>query len=135
LVSINKNIATNKDYYGLQSTIKNYIACENNRLLKKREQILQIRQSQKQLYVWGIGREFLYLYEEAGLKQCNIEALIDNNPYKQSHVTVWGKPIAAPSILKRAASNSAILITAVAHKDVIIKALESIKYKGQIIDL
>jgi SAM-dependent methyltransferase len=85
------------NYFNLQNTIRKYIAEDYKWLNHKREFIEQIRQSQKQLYVWGIGREFLYLYEEAGLKHCNIAALIDNNPYKQAHVTIGGKPIVAPT--------------------------------------
>jgi SAM-dependent methyltransferase len=121
------------EYFDLRETIKDYIAEDSQRLNSKRELIEQIKKSQKLIYIWGIGREFLYLYEEAGLKQCNISALIDNNSYKQIHVTVGGKSIFAPSILEGAASDSALLITAVAHKNVIMKALDVIKYKGQII--
>jgi len=90
--------------------------------------------SQKPLYVWGIGREFLYLYESAGLKNCSIVGLIDTNPYKQNAFSVDGKTIMNISVLEKATSNSALIIGAIAHTKQIKSALSEIGYCGQIID-
>lgn len=128
--TVNKN-----DLFRLQDSIRNYIVKDTERLNKKREFIGQIKQSQKGIYIWGIGREFLYLCEQTGLKDCNIVALIDANPYKQSNATVNGRSISNPSILKKAPSDSAVLITAVAHKDTIKKSLKDMGYKGEVIEV
>jgi len=130
-----KKPADKKTCFELQNNIKKYIANETERLRKRKETIEQLKRLEKQIYVWGIGREFLYLYEQAGLKYCNIEALIDANPYKQEHVTLEKKGIADPSILKNATRNSIVLITAIAHKDTIKKSLDNLGYKGGIAEL
>jgi SAM-dependent methyltransferase len=130
--NVRKRKATHNPFT-LQRKIKKYIAGENKRLIYKRKIIEQLKQSQKSLYVWGIGREFLYLYEEAGLKHCNIEALIDVNPYKQVQATIDGKPVMGPSVLEKAARDSALLITAFAHQNAIRKALDNMVYRGNII--
>jgi len=119
----------------LPSTIKKYIAEDYKRLSDKRKVIEKIRQSRKPIHAWGIGREFLYLYEEAGLKHCNIDDLIDTNPYKQVHLTVAGKPIRDPSVLKEASRESVLFITAFAHEDAIRTALNDMEYRGDIISL
>lgn len=92
-------------------------------------------ESQKSIYVWGIGREFLYLYESAGLKNCNIVGLIDANPYKQNTFSVHGKKIMDKSVLEKATSNSALIISAIAHTKQIKNALSEIGYCGQIVEV
>lgn len=121
--------------FNLPSIIKKYIAKDCKRLTDKRKVIEQIRQSQKPIHAWGIGREFLYLYEEAGLKHCNIDALIDTNPYKQMHLTLEGKPIRDPSVLKGACHESVLFITAFAHEDAIRTTLRDMDYQGDIVSL
>jgi SAM-dependent methyltransferase len=133
--SVVKKTVEKNMYFKLQDTIKKYIANDTERLSKKKETIEQLKRSQKQMYVWGIGREFLYLYEQAGLKYCDITALIDANPYKQANVTLEKKRIADPSILKNATRNSVVLITAIAHKDAIKKSLGNLGYNGEIAEL
>lgn len=132
----NKTADTVKNgVFDLQQTIKKYILEEFERLNSKRKIIDKIRQLQTPVYVWGIGREFSYIYEAAGLKHCNIQALVDGNPYKQAHVTVDNRSIASPMVLQDAKDDSVLLITAYAHKNVIMNALNNTGYKGQIIEL
>jgi hypothetical protein len=87
------------------------------------------------LYAWGIGREFLYLYASAGLKNCNLIGLIDTNSLKQSTFSVEGKSIHDKIILKEAPANSALLITAIAHTSPIKKVLFEMGYQGQIVEI
>jgi len=123
------------DCFSLKDKLKKYIINNFEKLNKKKKLIDDLIASQNPLYAWGIGSEFLYLYENTGLKNCNIAGLIDINPYKQANLTVEGLSLAAPHILTNADSSSKLLITAIAYKESIKKTLESINYKGQIIDL
>lgn len=119
--------------FTLKKEIEQYIANDFKKLNKKRSIIDDLVVSQKPIYVWGIGREFLYLYEATGLKNCNIVGLIDANPYKQKKFTVDGKKIKDKSILEKATSNSALIISAIAHTEQIKIELSEIGYCGQIV--
>ncbi len=123
-----------EDCFKLKKEIERYIIGDFERLNKKRKIINNLVVSQRPLYVWGIGREFLYLYENAGLKNCNIIGLIDANPYKQKRFSVDGKKIVDKSILREATSDSAIIITAIAHIDSIKTILKEISFKGKILE-
>lgn len=121
--------------FKLKKEIEQYIAHDFEKLNKKREIINDLVVSQKPLYVWGIGREFLYLYEPAGLKNCNIVGLIDANPYKQKTFTVDSQRIMDSSILEKATSNSALIISAFAHVDQIKATVTEMGYDVQIIEI
>ena len=102
---------------------------------EKRTIINELITSRKPIYVWGIGAEFLYMYESIGLKNCNIVGLIDANPYKQKKFTVDGKKIMDKSVLEKATSNSALIISAIAYTKQIKNALSEIGYYGQIMEV
>jgi 2-polyprenyl-3-methyl-5-hydroxy-6-metoxy-1,4-benzoquinol methylase len=119
----------------LKTTMKNYITGSFAGLTRKQEIIDWLRRSQMALYLWGIGGEFLYLYENTRLRDCNIAGLIDVNPYKQAHFTVGGLPVLTPGVLAGAEDNSGLLITATAYKRAIQKTLPDLNYKGQTVDL
>ena len=115
--------------------MNDYVTREKSRRLLKREQIEKLIQSGRPVYAWGIGREFLYLYESAGLKSCRLAGLIDANPFKQASCTVHGNKISsAEDILPGASSDSVLLITAVAHTDAIEASAKTIGFKGEIVD-
>lgn len=114
---------------------REYISNNLDKLHHTNKLIDELAQAQNPLYAWGIGSEFLYLYENTPLKKCNLAGLIDVNTYKQSNFTVEGRSIAPPSILTDASRNAKLIITAIAYKKTIGKDLEKISYKGQIIDI
>jgi len=124
-----------EDCFKLKEEIEQYITNDFKKLNKKRKIFDDLIMSQKPLYVWGIGREFLYLYESAGLRNCNIVGLIDANHHKQRTFSVDGKKIMDKSILKKSTSNSALIISAIAHTKQIKNALSEIGYCGQIIEI
>jgi SAM-dependent methyltransferase len=124
-----------EDCFKLKKKFKKYLTTNFEKLNKKKQLIDDLIASQNPLYAWGIGSEFLYLYENTRLKYCNIEGLIDINPYKQKNLMVGGLSIAAPHILTSADIRSKLIITAVAYKKVIMRKLVDINFKGQIIDL
>ena len=129
------NLKITTTHFDLRTIIKKYVKNNLTKLKQKQKIIKKLIASQQPLYVWGIGREFLYLYQSAGLKNCNIVGLIDTNPYKQKSFSVAGKKISHESILKKAKPNSAIIISAIAHQLAIKKTLNKIDYRGQIIEI
>ena len=124
-----------KECFRLKNEIENYVADELDRLKKKRAVIDRLVESQRPVYVWGIGREFLYLYEAAGLKYCNIVGLIDANEYKQNNFMLDGKKIMGRTILNKSVADSVLIITAIAHEDAIKAELCATGYKGEIFEL
>ena len=128
-------IKVTKQCFSLAKEIKKYVANEFERLNKKKAVIHGLIESLRPLYAWGIGREFLYLYESARLKQCVIVGLIDVNPYKQNVFTVAGKKIIPKTVLKEATSDAVLIISAIAYVDVIKADLLKLGYKGEICTL
>lgn len=120
----------------LKQQIVNYIDKEKLRQLMKSRKIAELSKSRKPVYAWGIGREFLYLYESAGLKYCNIAGLIDANQFKQKSCSVNGmKIVDVGDLLRKASFDSMLVITAIAHTDSIRNAAKTLGFKGEIFDL
>lgn len=118
----------------LQEKLKNYVELENTRLAEKRRIFDMLAKDKRPVYVWGIGREFLYLYEAAGLKKCNIAGLIDLNPCRQNR-TIDGIAIGLQDQISNQGLPSAVIITAFAHVDSIKVSLERIGFSGDILVL
>jgi len=127
---------THFDSASLKQLMNGYLTQENTRWAVKRQQIEELIQSRQPVYVWGIGREFLYLYESAGLKKCSLAGLIDANPFKQSSCTVSGRKISkAEDLLPGASADAVLIITAVAHTDGIKKLAKAMGFTGRVVDL
>jgi len=110
-----------------------YINTEKTKQASKRREIKILENSQKSIYVWGIGREFLYLYVN-GLDKCNILGLIDSNPFKQKNHAVNGMKISdAKNLLSKANIDSGLLIAANAYTSSISKTAKSLGYSGSIL--
>ena len=128
-------IKVTKECFSLTKKIKIYVANEIERLNKKKVVIHKLVESQRPVYAWGIGREFLYLYVSAGLKNCEIVGLIDVNPYKQNNCVLDGETIIDRTTLNKASVNSVLIITAIAHTAQIQKMLKKIGYSGEVLTL
>ena len=85
------------------------------------------------VYCWGIGREFMYYYPNTRLKYLDV-VLVDDTPYKQTQ-TFKGMKIYSSDILKEADKDSFLIITAMVHKELLIKKALELGYKGEIIDV
>jgi hypothetical protein len=119
-----------KNLFELEYKMMNYVLKQE----VARNTILLKVNGRKNIYCYGISREFMYAYENLGLKNYDI-TLIDDTPIKQEKYTVDRKPIQSSDILKDAPTESCLIITAIAHKETLkAKALE-LGYKGEIIDL
>lgn len=132
-ISGKNKINISKKHFRLREQVKNYIAKNLKNLSKKKKIINKLIKSKKLVYAWGMGREFMYLYESADLKKCKIAGLIDANPYKQEKYSVGGNKIQDKSILKKASPDSVLVISAVAHTASIKNELKKIGYSGQIV--
>jgi len=128
-------IRKNIDYFGLRQKMTDYIRSENAKQLMRSGRIAELAKSCRPVYVWGIGKEFLYLYEAAGLKHCNIEGLIDMNPLKQKTAFINGTKVRDDSLLRESSVDSVLLITVIAHTDSIIQNVKSYGFKGEIITM
>lgn len=90
---------------------------------KLKEAFADTARKKTPVYCWGIGREFMFAYESLGLKDCNIQGLVDSNPHKQK-MTVDGMKISDPEILRGTSSNAIIWVSAFAYKDEINRRLK-----------
>lgn len=134
--SVNNMKVKNTNDYKLKKHMLNYIDKEKSRQLMKSRKISELAKSRRPVYAWGIGREFLYLYESAGLKYCNIAGLIDANQFKQKSCSVNGmKIVDGDDLLRKASVDSVLVITAIAHKDSIKNGAKTMGFKGEIFDL
>jgi SAM-dependent methyltransferase len=110
-----------------------YISAQQAHRSEKMRRIEALAASHRPVYIWGIGREFLYLYESAGLRRCRIAALVDANPFKQRSCSVQGAPVADPAcIVRDSTTESVLVVTAIAHEAEIIKRARSMGFKGDI---
>ena len=135
LIARKRELKITQNCFELKRKTERYITDNFKKLNQKRKIIDDLAVSQKPLYVWGVGREFLYLYESAGLKNCNIIGLIDSNFRKQKKFTVEGKKITDKSILKKAVPGSVLIISAIAHIKQIKEAILKIDYRGEILEI
>ena len=85
------------------------------------------------IYVYGLGREFLYLYNNTDLFRCRIAGLIDDTPHKQKYFTLSGKSIFGSEVLSN--SSASVLITAVAHAEKLKARLDRIGFLGKVYEL
>jgi SAM-dependent methyltransferase len=129
-------IETSLDKTRLGEKMKAYLVQEKAHQIVRRKQIEALRQSRRPIYAWGIGREFLYLYESVGLKRCHIAGLIDANPHKQKNAFVDHRPIQkAESLLPAAPFDCVLMITALAHTAAITEAAKVLGFRGEILDI
>ncbi len=130
--NVNKMEIT-QESFTLKKEIEKYLSNELESLKNRKVVIERLIKSKKPVFAWGIGREFLYLYESAGLKYCNIVGLIDANPHKQKNFILDGKKIMDRTILSRATPDSVLIIAAIAHTDLIEKELKDTGYSGEVL--
>jgi hypothetical protein len=131
---IKKISKTKKSSFLLKKNIIQYVKYEKNKLKDKKNKIKDNISFKTPVYVWGIGREFFYLYENSNIKQCNIIGLIDSNTYKRDFLTVNGKKIINPLILESASFDSILIISAIAHIEEIKNNVRIIDFKGKIME-
>ncbi|MEO0272290.1 MAG: class I SAM-dependent methyltransferase [candidate division WOR-3 bacterium] len=133
--TVKENLSNkNEALFYLGNEMERYIDIEEKRLRARRKFISGLKKSEREVFVWGLGREFLYLYSTTELKSI-IRGLIDASPYKQENLTLDGKRICSPSVIKEANKSSYVIITAIAHKNAIKASLKNMSYEGDIIEL
>jgi predicted SAM-dependent methyltransferase len=124
------------DERALELRMREYVIMEQSRQSEKRRKLDALRASRRPVYVWGIGREFLYLYESAGLSKCHIAGLVDANPFKQKTCSVGGMRIReAAEVIPGAPAGSMLVLSAIAHAEAVKNAAQSLGFKGDFFDL
>jgi SAM-dependent methyltransferase len=88
-----------------------------------KEFFVSVAKSKVPIYCWGIGREFMFAYENLGMKNCNIQSLVDSNPHKQG-MTIGGIKILDPKTLLGIPRGEVIWIYAFAYEDEINQQLK-----------
>lgn len=122
----------NDQCFELKKSLEAFVEDSQRRLKGKKDLIRNRLLLRIPSYVWGIGSEFLYLFENTDLKYCNINKYIDINLYKQGNVKVGGKSIYPPSILAQTDDDSEVMITAIAYKKAIRDSLRMMNYRGSV---
>lgn len=115
----------------LPIAIERYVHGEIKKLNTKKTFFDLVSLYQHPIIAWGIAREFLYLYQAAGLNKCNIVGMIDMNQFKQRNLTVDNMRIMEDRELHSVMTshpNSKIIITAPAHQDDIKSRVEALGY-------
>jgi len=121
------------EYFNLRYKIEEYIR-QSYKYLEEKSNIIQpIYESGEPLYIFGISKEFYYLYNNTDLNKCNIIALVDDTPYKQQFLTFDNRKIVGRDVLKN--GKESILITAISHTDTIKQVLTDLNFKGKVIEL
>ena len=67
------------------------------------------------------------------MKICNIKGLFDSSEYKQKNSTIDGLAVSNTDKISLAAEDSILIITAIAHQDLVSRVAISSGYKGDII--
>ena len=119
----------------LVAEIKKYVSIENAFLQQRQSIIKNLIDQNAHVYVWGIGKEFFYLYANTDLNRCINLTLIDNNEVKQTTMKVNGHDIKAPSALRNATADAKLIVTAVAHSESIMKDARMLGFEGEVIML
>ena len=86
------------------------------------------------VYVYGLSREFLYLYNNTLLRKVNIKKIIDDTPEKRKRTVNGISVVHSRSIIKHLSSTSIIIITAYAHKELLRHRLRELGFKGAILN-
>lgn len=116
----------------LNDKTKKYISACYQSLESKKIRIDKIFELNTPLCIWGVSREFLFLYKNTNLKKCNIVALIDDTPHKQTR-TFMGMSILPSSEISGLSKDTNMLITAYAHKCLLMDKLKGLNFKGKVI--
>lgn len=116
-----------------EAKITKYIADSKIKLARIADQIDTIIESQRKIYVWGVGSLASRLLTSTNLKNAKVEAFIDSNPTQQGKM-VAGKRIISPAELHD--KQATVLITSYIHGAAIKKDLiDKYNHVGKIITL
>jgi len=118
---------------GLVDRTKAYVGFCYKALDLRRWLIRDLAVRQTPVYVYGISREFFYMWENTSLRECNVLGLVDDTVSKQLYFTHDGKKIQSSKVLRN--SKDSVIITATAHIRTIRDRLRSLNHKGKIIEI
>ena len=124
----NNEISTSyKNDFTLKKSLISYLRTSEHKSLAREKAFTSHIQKTTPLAFWGMGREFLYLYERLQLSKYNISLLLDTNPFKQKTRSIANYNIAEPlTSLNNISNRHKLFITAFAYKKNIITNLNKV---------
>lgn len=92
-------------------------------------------ETQKSVYVWGMGMHAHMLLGRSRLRDCNVKALVDRNA-DLIGVKLGDMSIQSSDLLYNAESDECVFITALVNKELMVSYLtETVGFKGQVVAL
>jgi hypothetical protein len=114
--------------------MKDYIIQSKIKMEKISEIIMQYKQNQKPIYIWGISSDFFIAASFTDLFKCNIIGLIDRNTDKQQ-LSWKNMKIFSHNILKNLDKNDTVFIFSVYNSNVMRQYLYNLHIDCDIIDI
>lgn len=127
------NIETRQ--FELMNKLDAYISRQTTISQNRIKRIEEVISDARDVYFWGLGREFFYIYSNMDIPKSKVKALIDTNDYKIEHSSIDGKRLNLPSVLNYANEHSVLFITALAHVDSIKESVMELGFVGRIVEL
>jgi hypothetical protein len=128
------HIRYRKNLFELEFKMMQYFLKQEKLRTEKERMAPSAMDIPRPIYLWGISREFMYAYENCGLKNYDC-VLVDDTPIKQQKYSVDHKQIYSSDILKDADKESVLIITAIAHKEALMQKAKDLGYQGEIVEL
>ncbi|OQA84040.1 MAG: bifunctional 3-demethylubiquinone-9 3-methyltransferase/ 2-octaprenyl-6-hydroxy phenol methylase [Lentisphaerae bacterium ADurb.Bin242] len=118
--------------FSLSAQIKKYV--DESRKNDFGKSIAALAASGKKLFLWGCGAHLARLLKSTPLSQCNIEAFIDNDPYKQTK-KITGHRVLPSSTLHECGDDSTVAICSPLYRTLMTEELTRSGFKGEIVYL
>lgn len=109
--------------------IRTFFSAKEEKEVHIRSLIAQLKESQKEVIIWGTGSYVMSLLAETELKDCNILGFVDNNKLKQGK-KIYGYDIYVPEFLKD--KKVSVLICSMLNSKEIKIQLESMNTENKI---
>lgn len=103
--------------------------------LKRKDIFNKLVETERPIYCYGVGREFLFFYMSTALKNYDKLYLVDDTPSKQSSFTIDGRSVVGSHVLKEATDDSILIVIPSLHRKVMTDKALKIGYGGEIINV
>jgi hypothetical protein len=82
-----------------ESAVKDFFAAQEEKENRVHDAIEQLKESQREVVIWGIGSYVMNLMATTELGKCNLQGFVDNNKIKHGR-EMYGHTIYSPDFLK-----------------------------------
>jgi ubiquinone/menaquinone biosynthesis C-methylase UbiE/rubredoxin len=123
-----------KNDFTLKKSLINYLKTSERKSFARKKAFTSRISETIPLAFWGMGREFLYLYERLQLSKYNVSLLLDTNPFKQETRSIANHSITEPlPSLGNLGNGLKLFITAFAYEKDIVKNLNNLNKNVQFV--